>query len=274
MRKGVIQKNITKFTSGATKEIKDAIAIESPLEILLTQVEKKPFLRKKPVSITMRTPGNDQDLALGFLYTENIIRHFGMIKRIVEKDNQVEIILKDAQTIDLQKLQRHFYTSSSCGVCGKASIEAIETTQNIQFEAKEIQLNPDLMLSLQKKLLNEQTAFQDTGGIHAAALFNLDGQLLTLREDVGRHNAMDKLVGHFFQQDNIPLNQHILLLSGRASFELIQKAVMAGIQMVCAVGAPSSLAIELAEKHNITLVGFLNDDRFNVYSGVERFVWE
>jgi len=218
----------------------------------------------------MRTPGHDWDLATGFLFTEGIIDNYNSIESItVPAENVIVIHVSKDTNVNLQKLQRHFYTSSSCGVCGKGSIEAIYTL-NGKAKVSDFTIDPTLLCSLPERLRKEQSVFDQTGGLHASAIFDLQGNLQLLREDVGRHNALDKVIGSAFRQKQLPLDKHILLLSGRASFELIQKAAMAGIGMVAAIGAPSSLAVELANDCGMTLCGFLKNDRFNIYSGNQR----
>jgi len=258
----------------------DFLAIEEPLEIRLSY-GKEEDRKVKSVSITMRTPGNDIELAIGFLFTEGIIQHHIDIKNIhhfeslLNPENILIVELNDNVELDLLKLERHFYTSSSCGVCGKASIEAVRTTGKL-IKVKEentFKISRDLVYQLPEKLRKSQDVFESTGGLHASALFNLEGNLLLTREDVGRHNALDKLIGTALKQDLLPLNNSILLLSGRASFELIQKAAMAGIKMVAAVGAPSSLAVELASEFDMTLIGFLRNNRFNIYGGKQRVIF-
>lgn len=218
----------------------------------------------------MRTPGHDQDLAIGFLFTEGIIQVSDQIKGITLGENSINVQLINSENIDLGKLERHFYTSSSCGVCGKASIEAIKTICRLPPSPADFQIDKNLIKSFPGILKQEQNIFNNTGGIHAAALFNLNGKLITMREDVGRHNALDKIIGHLVTQDLLPLDKHLLFLSGRASFELIQKAAMAGIHFIMAVGAPSSLAVEMALEHDITLIGFLNETRYNIYTDPKR----
>lgn len=262
------QITIQKYQGNLRTEALDLLAVEEPLEIKL---QIGPAARRKThnLSITMRTPGADEDLAIGFLFTEGIVQQPGDIfSARVWGDNMVMVSLQPGFDFDLKKLERHFYTSSSCGVCGKASMEAVKTaspypTANL---SRAWALQPELIYTLPDQLRRAQSTFDATGGLHACALFDRNGQLLTLREDVGRHNALDKLIGHYFRLGEVPLNEHILLLSGRASFELLQKSAMAGIRVVCAVGAPSSLAVETAESFGITLIGFLRDGRFNVYS--------
>ncbi len=253
-------------------ESPDLLAVEEPLEIRL---EHGPGTtrRLKNLSVTMRTPGADEDLAAGFLFTEGIVSRPEDLASIrVLTENVVLAALDPERDFNLEKLERHFYTSSSCGVCGKASVEAVKTVSSgsVAVTGKDWTVPPELLYGLPAALRRVQASFEATGGLHAAALFDRTGQLLAIREDVGRHNALDKLTGHFFRQGAVPLHEHILLLSGRASFELLQKSAMAGIRFVCAVGAPSSLAVETAEAFGITLVGFLRDGRFNLYSGPQR----
>ncbi len=255
----------------------DLLAVEEPLEIRL--VYGLDGNRKtKSISITMRTPGHDFELAEGFLYTEGIIKNHTDILNIsyfnslLNPENIVIVELKENVELDLIKLERHFYTTSSCGVCGKASIEAVKTTGDIHktISGKTFTVTKELIYSLPDILRKNQNVFESTGGLHASALFDLEGKLLITREDVGRHNALDKLIGVALTQNLLPLDKYILLLSGRASFELIQKAAMANIKIVAAVGAPSSLAVQMAIEFGITLIGFLRDNRFNIYSGEER----
>lgn len=250
----------------------DVVAIEEPLEIYL----KSATGEISPVSVTMRTPGNDEELAVGFLFTEAILFSRGNIELETPSKtgfNWITIHLSKDFSPNIKKLKRNFYTSSSCGVCGKESIEAIHQTRKTPSKVLELEVNLQTIFSLPEKLYEVQKTFQSTGGIHAAALFSKDGKLSTFREDVGRHNALDKLIGAEFLKSNTKeffLQEHILLLSGRASFELLQKAAMAGIQIVCAIGAPSSLAIETAEIFKITLIGFLKNGTFNMYTNDYR----
>jgi FdhD protein len=270
-----IDTQIKKITAAGAEDARDMLAVEEPLEIRL--VYGSPAMRqKKSISVTMRTPGNDAELAVGFLFTEGIISGREQIEDvngtgITEKENVVTITLKEDVVFDGQKLERHFYTSSSCGVCGKASIEAIRTVaETSEYPFDGISLPTEAFYRLPELLNKQQEVFKTTGGLHASALFDLNNNLLAIREDIGRHNALDKLIGAYVLGGEIPLNNHILLLSGRASFELIQKAAVAGIKIVAAVGAPSSLAVQLANEFNITLIGFLREKRFNVYSGMQR----
>jgi formate dehydrogenase family accessory protein FdhD len=250
----------------------DTLAVEEPLEIRLGFGGTH-----RAVSITMRTPGNDFELAAGFLFTEGIlssknrilsIKHCG---KFPNNQNTVRVDLTEETEIDLKKLERNFYTTSSCGVCGKTSLEALQTAGAERIESADFPaVSPEIIHALPEKLRRAQNVFSETGGLHAAAIFDIEGNLLDAREDVGRHNALDKLIGAYFLKDKLPLSNKILFLSGRAGFELIQKAVMARIAFICAVGAPSSLAVEAARRFNITLLGFVRENRFNVYTGSER----
>ena len=222
------------------------------------------------ISITMRTPGQDEDLAIGFLFTEGIIQKQQEVNELTRSpldENHLIIKLKEKTKINIGLLQRHFYTSSSCGICGKASLDAVRAQLPPKHHLKGLTVRPQTLYSLPKQLIDHQSLFSETGGIHAAALFSKDGKLLLLREDVGRHNAVDKLIGATLLKKFGHLDEHILLVSGRASFELVQKALMANIQILAAIGAPSSLAIALAQENKMTLIGFLKDHSFNIYTG-------
>lgn len=255
--------NIQKWKPDQRESKEDFVAVEEPLQITLNH---------KPVSITMRTPGDDGALALGFLCTEGIISNFQQVEKVSQTDDNTVNVMMEPSLAEksMAGLQRNFYTTSSCGVCGKSSIDQIYQKLPATSDKVSLTIAPQVLVTLQDKLLNVQKAFQATGGIHAAVLFSQNGDYMYHSEDVGRHNALDKLIGHCLMSDKTPLRNHILLLSGRASFELIQKAAMAGISFVCAVGAPSSLAIELAEQMQITLVGFLKKTSFNIYTHPER----
>lgn len=256
--------------STAFGETEDLLAVEEPLEIRIVHGPEN-NRQQKNISVTMCTPGNDIELATGFLFTEGIITHKEDIRNCSSPgDNIIVAELHPGISFDPQKLERHFYTSSSCGVCGKTSIGLVKNIIKTKAINDSIQVNAYVINTLPGSLRKQQKVFEHTGGLHASALFDLNGSLLITREDVGRHNALDKLIGVSLQSGQVPLDQHILLLSGRASFELIQKAAMAGIKIVCAVGAPSSLAVEMAKEFDITLIGFLRDGRFNIYSGQQR----
>lgn len=258
----------------------DLLAVEEPMEIRIGYGPIDMRMQKS-ISVTMRTPGNDFELALGFLFTEGIIHSTHQIHNIQycteantieNKENIVRVELKPETEIDFSKLQRNFYTTSSCGVCGKESIEAIKVHCQIQT-SKGLSVSTETIISLPEKLRARQSVFEHTGGIHACALFDTEGNLLLAREDVGRHNAMDKLVGATLHLDASQFHKSILLLSGRASFELLQKAAVANIPIVCAIGAPSSLAVAIAKEFGITLIGFLKENRFNIYSGQTELIY-
>lgn len=263
---------IKKISNACISEEDDLIAVEEPLEIQIAYQSGGKRI-KKSISVTMRTPGNDEELATGFLFTEGILYDRNQISKVgtdIFDENKVLITLTDKEIPRLQTSERNFYTTSSCGVCGKSSIDAIKTVSPFANQPDDISVPVGLFYSLQNTLKKQQEVFQNTGGLHASGLFDLKGNIILLREDVGRHNALDKAIGASFLQDQLPLNRTILLLSGRASFELIQKASMAGIRIVAAIGAPSSLALQLAQEFGITLIGFLGNERFNIYSGSDR----
>jgi FdhD protein len=260
---------IKKINAGEQTEVVDELAVEEPLEIQLGWQQPVGYTQKN-ISVTMRTPGHDAELAAGFLFTEGILQHIDQIQHILPQENTVLVVLKAGVTPQLQQAERNFFTTSSCGVCGKTGIDAIKTAPVFTQPKQHLVIPASLFYGLQQSLQQKQVVFESTGGLHAAGLFNINGECILLREDVGRHNAVDKVIGAALQNGQIPLQQSILLLSGRAGFELIQKAVMAGIQVIAAVGAPSSMAVQTAMEHDITLIGFLRNDRFNVYSGAER----
>jgi FdhD protein len=255
----------------------DALAIEEPLEIrIVFTAEGAP--RKRSVAITMRTPGHDAELARGFLFGEALIDDAAAITGVEgcgpalgvpPLQNIVRVTLAPGITISPASLDRNFVTSSSCGLCGKAALSALEQRQ-IHAVSAGPSLSPAVLLGLPDTLRRAQTAFEATGGLHAAALFDSAGRLLVVREDVGRHNALDKVIGWALAERRLPLADSLVLVSGRASFELVQKARRAGIPVLAAVGAPSSLAVSAAERFGLTLIGFLRDRRFNVYAGAER----
>ncbi len=252
---------------GFSSSRSDLLAIEEPLQFCLNG---------SPLSITMRSPGSDLDLAVGLLFTEGIINDVGQIlsMRAESADDtfgnsgdRVTIRLRPEVAIDPGRIRRNFYTSSSCGVCGKLAIGAIEIRPALPMRQSGPQFHADLIYRLPDLLRRAQDTFDCTGGIHAAALFSPEGALLGLREDVGRHNAVDKLIGFALRDGTVPLGDSLILVSGRAGFELVQKSVMAAIPVLAAVGAPSSLAVEVAQRFGMTLVGFLRGQRFNIYSG-------
>ena len=284
LARAVLETSITRVYRTGQMERTEAVTVEEPMEI---QLEYGPAKARtsRPISVTMRTPGHDAELALGFLHTEGVLDNVDMedVRFIGRETVQthcgagdsssnagvVRIALAEGVSVRTGSLERNFYTSSSCGVCGKASLLALRSVAPPR-RANHFEVASDLLFTLPAIMREAQATFHSTGGLHAAALFNADGHLRLLREDVGRHNALDKLVGASLLADELPLRERILLLSGRASFELLQKAVMAGIPMVVAIGAPSSLAIQVAKDFDLTLVGFLRDDHFNVYNGASR----
>jgi FdhD protein len=249
----------------------DVLAVEEPLEIRLgCEVDGRRI--HAAVSITMRTPGHDCELAVGFLFTEGILvaREQLASVRACGMGNVVRVDVQRGVAVDLTRLERHFYTSSSCGVCGKASLEAVRVCAGYRPPEGRPVVEAAVIHRLPEVLRPAQAVFDRTGGLHAAALFNIHGDLLCLREDVGRHNALDKLLGAQFLSGRTPLSESVLLVSGRASFELVQKAAVAGIPVLAAVGAPSSLAVDLAREHGLTVLGFVRADRFNIYTGADR----
>ena len=249
----------------------DLLAVEEPLEIRLRCLSDGDW-KTQSVAVTMRTPGCDADLAAGFLYTEGIVRTASEISAVQAgaRPNIVCVELRPEVRVDVTRLERHFYMNSSCGVCGKATLEALEQCPRHAPPRATPLVAPEIVHRLPDALRSAQTVFAHTGGLHAAALFDSHGKLLLLREDVGRHNAVDKVIGSELQAGRIPLHECILLVSGRVSFELVQKALMAGIPVLAAVGAPSSLAVETAKEFDMTLLGFVRDGRFNVYAGAWR----
>ncbi|NJC27931.1 formate dehydrogenase accessory sulfurtransferase FdhD [Neolewinella antarctica] len=263
-----------KFRNGKFTQQPDELAPETPLQIqLLGTSDHAP----KSVAITMRTPGRDADLALGFLFSEGILQHADQVLSVEHRDADTEsgqntLIIKTAPgtSVDWARLERHGYTSSSCGVCGKTSLEQVHAALPFPEPLARWKTSPEVIIDGPEKLRTAQQNFARTGGIHGVGLLNLAGELVHHAEDVGRHNAMDKVIGHAFREGWLPLNEHLIVLSGRASFELIQKAAMAGVQFVLSVGAPSTLAVSLAEDQGMTLCGFVRGGGFNCYCGVGR----
>jgi FdhD protein len=271
---------IDRVASHARVATDDAVAVEEPLEIRLAYRGPDGRRTEQSISVTMRTPGEDAELAAGFLFTEGIVGARSDIVSIGPcgppaangLTNVVRVELATGVAVDLNRLERHFYTSSSCGVCGKSSLEAVAVQGRYDIHSTTQQIGADRLGALPEGLRGQQAAFDATGGLHASGLFDMDGKVIFAREDVGRHNALDKLIGHALLQDLLPLSAYGIVVSGRASFELLQKAMMAGVPTVAAVGAPSSLAVDLAREFGITLVGFLKAGQFNVYSRPDRIV--
>ena len=274
---------IIKVNELSSQTVEDILVVEEPLEIRLGYgpMDIRDVMN---VSITMRTPGNDFELATGFLFTEGIIKSGEDIlsikyctdhQKLEQQYNIVRVELKPTIDFDASGLSRNFYMTSACGICGKASIDAIGLHCEKREATNDLQVTKSIILSLSEQLKQKQTIFNNTGGIHAAALFDINGDLILTMEDVGRHNALDKLIGSLVALNRLAIaKSSVLFLSGRASFELLQKAAMSGIQLVCAVGAPSSLAVQTAEEFGITLVGFLREGRYNVYTHPQRISFE
>lgn len=257
---------VVEWRDGETHRQQDEVVVEEPLEIRVKGV---------PVSVTMRTPGDDGELAIGFLLTEGIISSREDVRGIENEadgpnaHNVVDVALRVGLDVDLERLRRNVFAASSCGVCGKASIDAIRV-RGLMPPARDVRLAPGLLRGMTETLRAGQTVFGRTGGLHAAGIFDLDGRMLAVREDVGRHNAVDKIIGHAVLTGEIPLARSVLVVSGRGGFEIIQKALAASIPIIAAVSAPSSLAVQLAREMGQTLVGFLRGGRFVIYSGEER----
>jgi len=270
--------DISKVTSGRQASLQDSVAVEEPLEIRVAY--STPDGRAtRSVSVTMRTPGNDTELAAGFLYGESIIHKADDIASIEVcgppapdsgNHNVVRVELRANVEVDLGRLQRHFYTTSSCGVCGKTSLDALRAIGVDSLSANNTSFKTGTLISVPDRLRAEQATFEETGGLHAAAAFDDRGELVVTMEDVGRHNAVDKVIGFLLLQGRLPAAELGLMVSGRASFELMQKTLVAGMPLLAAVSAPSSLAVQLANEFDATLVGFLRGDKFNIYAGEQR----
>ncbi|HWM52984.1 MAG TPA: formate dehydrogenase accessory sulfurtransferase FdhD [Thermoplasmata archaeon] len=272
-----IRAKVWKIRSEVAAEETDVIAAEEPMEVRV-ETGKESDRTTTSLSVTMRTPGNDFELAAGFLLTEGIVVRKRDIVRIeyctdpgiAQEYNIVSAVIRTDVAFQADRLSRHFYMTSSCGVCGKTSLEAVRVAARHPMPPGSPRVDRETIASMPERLRQDQALFSETGGLHAAGLFDDHGKLLSLREDVGRHNAVDKVIGEAFLADRVPLSDRILAVSGRASFEIMQKAAVAGVPIVVAVGAPSSLAVSLADEFGMTLVGFARAGRFNVYAGRER----
>lgn len=280
--KGIAKTEITKVQGKSHSSAADYVVVEEPLEIRLG-FAKNGVRHQKTIAVTMRTPGQDEELALGFLFTEGVISSVeqvtGFSRPAVRwkeaRENVLLVELADGVAVDWGRLERNFYTSSSCGVCGKASIEAVRVQGRWELPEPAPLLQAEVLHTLPTLLAKQQSIFDCTGGLHGAALFDANGQLLLSKEDVGRHNALDKLIGSVLMgQELLPLSQHLVLVSGRAGFELVQKSALAGVAVLAAVGAPTSLSVELAEETGMTLVGFLRNGQFNIYTCPERVIFK
>ena len=271
---------VTKFIKNKFENIEDLISIEEPLEISLKYKEKDEWLTKS-LSITMRTPGHDEDLVRGFLFNEQIIQNIKDIKSIEsygEKvgqykiQNKILVTLNNSENINISKIKRDFLTNSSCGVCGKSSLDALEIVKKDKTPKSNPKLSKDVIIESPTTLRKNQSEFSKTGGIHASGLFSSDGKLISLREDVGRHNALDKMIGDSLLKDVLKPNDQVVTCSGRLNFELVQKVLMTNIGLMIGVGAPTSLAIDLANKFDMTLVGFVKGDSFNIYTNNQKVI--
>ncbi len=277
MQRGIADVSMQSVVGMNAEARTDQVAVEEPLEIRLAFGPSAG--REQVVSITMRTPGHDAELAAGFLLGEGIVhasadiaavRHYSAAGAPAGTNNVIRVELRDGLQPDLNRLERHFYMTSSCGVCGKSSLDALSTVAGPIGLPEDFRIAAEAVHRLPEQLRFAQSVFTKTGGLHAAALFNAAGNVLEAREDVGRHNAVDKVIGSQLLAGSVPLSDRGLFVSGRASFELMQKAIVAGIPLLAAVGAPSSLAVELARRYGATLLGFVRQGRFNVYNAIER----
>ena len=273
-----IKYKITKLKNNSTEEVNDAVSVEEPLEMNLRyNLENKWHIEN--ITITMRTPGNDEDLITGFLLNERIIENINQIEKIEKKgdrvgdyniNNTVEATISNTNNLDIGKIKRNFITNSSCGVCGKTSLDAIEVIKDEKLDLLFPKINKEVILKAPELLINQQSEFSRTGGIHASGLINHHGEIIAAREDVGRHNALDKLIGFATKEKLIDNHSQFIACSGRLNFELIQKGLMANIGVMIGVGAPTSLAIDLAKRFNMTLVGFVKKNSFNIYTNKNR----
>ena len=271
---------VVKFKKDKFENIDDFISIEEPLEILLKYKEKDDWVINS-LSITMRTPGHDEDLVRGFLYNEQIIQNISDIDSIEsfgEKvgqykiQNKIQVTLNNSKNINISKIKRDFITNSSCGVCGKSSLDALEIIKKEKTFNSDPRLTKDIIIQSPTILRNNQSEFSKTGGIHASGLFSSDGKLISLREDVGRHNALDKMIGNALNQNQIEAKNQFVTCSGRLNFELVQKVLMTNIGLMIGVGAPTSLAIDLANRFDMTLIGFVKEDSFNIYTNNQKVI--
>jgi len=275
-----IKYNVSKLKNSKLEEIKDSVSVEEPLEMRL-KFKKNSKWEVQNISITMRTPGNDEDLIKGFLYNERIIENIDDIDSIefrgdVSGDynlqNIIEATISKIDNLDIGKLKRNFVTNSSCGVCGKTSLDAIEIIKTDKLDLSFPQIKENIILKSPKLLIDEQSEFSKTGGIHASALINDEGNVIAIREDVGRHNALDKLIGYSISKKILDPKKQFIACSGRLNFELVQKGLMANIGVMAGVGAPTSLAIDLAKRFDMTLLGFVKENSFNIYSNKNRII--
>jgi|TARA_B100001540_G_scaffold299394_1_gene303842 FdhD protein len=275
-----IKYKVTKLKNNNIEEVKDSVSVEEPLEMIL-RFETNGKWKNENISITMRTPGNDEDLISGFLFNERIIENFSDIEKIEKQgdevgdyniQNKIIATIKNTKNIDIGKLKRNFITNSSCGVCGKTSLDTVEILKNDKMSLSYPKISEKIILKSPELLVSKQSEFSKTGGIHASSLITDQGEVLATREDVGRHNALDKLIGHVHKNKLIDNSSQFIACSGRLNFELVQKALMSNIGLMAGVGAPTSLAIDLAKRFDMTLLGFVKSNSFNIYSNKERVI--
>jgi len=275
-----IKYNVTKLKENKKEEVKDYVSVEEPLEMNL-RFKKNDKWQIENLSITMRTPGNDEDLIAGFLFNERIIENVNQIVKLNKQgdkvgdynvQNKIEATIDNIKNIDIGKLKRNFITNSSCGVCGKTSLDTVEIIKNDKLNLTFPKIKKEIIMKSPDLLMNEQSEFSKTGGIHASSLINDSGKVVATREDVGRHNALDKLIGYTQKNKLIDNNSQFVACSGRLNFELVQKGLMSNIGVMAGVGAPTSLAIDLAKRFGMTLLGFVKKSSFNIYSNKERII--
>jgi len=275
-----IKYNVSKYKDSKLQEIKDSISVEEPLEMRL-RFKKNDKWETQNISITMRTPNNDKDLIRGFLFNEGIIESLKEIDSIEQKGddvgdynlkNIIEATINNTKNLDIGKLKRNFLTNSSCGICGKTSLDSIEVLKKEKLDLSYPQIKEEIIMNAPNLLINKQSEFAKTGGIHASALISDSGDVISSREDVGRHNALDKLIGHTLNNQTIEPQNQFIACSGRLNFELVQKGLMANIGLMAGVGAPTSLAIDLAKRYDMTLLGFVKENSFNIYSNINRVI--
>ena len=275
-----IKYNVTKLRKNKTDEVKDHVSVEEPLEMNL-RFKQNSNWHTENLSITMRTPGNDEDLVTGFLFNERIIEDVNQIIKIEKQgdkvgdyniQNKIEATIDNIKNIDIGKLKRNFLTNSSCGVCGKASLDTIEVIKNDKLNLSFPKIQKKIIMKSPELLMSEQSEFSKTGGIHASSLIDDSGKVIVTREDVGRHNALDKLIGYVHRKKLIDNRSQFIACSGRLNFELIQKGLMSNIGIMAGVGAPTSLAIDLAKRFEMTLLGFVKNNSFNIYTNKERII--
>ena len=269
---------VFKFRNNTLNELNDQISVEEPLEIIIKFKDKDKWI-ENTISITMRTPGDDEDLVRGFLFNERVIEKVEYIEKIESSGkptdqygikNKITVTINNSENIDIDKIKRNFLTNSSCGVCGKTSLDSLEIIKKDKVLKSIPKITKEIIMSSPDKLRQNQSEFSKTGGIHASGLFTAKGDIVAIKEDVGRHNALDKLIGHALDQKLLNTNTQFLTCSGRLNFDLVQKALMANIGVLIGVGAPTSLAIDLANRFDMTLVGIVKGDSFNIYSSSER----